>query len=249
MVALLLDNGEDVNEEARRGSIICTEDYHNRYHTSNLECFKPGRTALQASIENNHLELVDILLEKGADVNGKPADNRGATALQLAAMKGLLGLAKRLLELGADPNAPGAVVKGRTALEGAAEHGRIDMIQLLLTHGAKTEGSGMRQFLRAIHFAAREGRHRAATLLRQQRELTPEELGLLGDKYWLLEGEVDKFNKYWNLVDQYSDIGEYNGIDSESEIDEDGGSESESGIDSESEIDEDDGSESENEID
>ncbi|KAK3365827.1 ankyrin repeat-containing domain protein [Lasiosphaeria ovina] len=101
-------------------------------------------TAFQRAVECAKLDMMQILLEAGANINAPASGCFGATALQIAAIKGHLGIAKQLLDLGADPNARRAASNGRTALEGAAEHGRIDMIELLLQHGAKTTGNRRR---------------------------------------------------------------------------------------------------------
>ncbi|KAJ0422520.1 ankyrin repeat-containing domain protein [Aspergillus carlsbadensis] len=95
-----------------------------------------GRTALQHAVENGNLQLMDMLLKHGADVNGAPASYAGATALQLASIKGFIGIARRLIDLDARVNAPGAGEHGRTALEGAAEAGRTDVVEMLLQAGA-----------------------------------------------------------------------------------------------------------------
>lgn len=129
-----------------------------------------GRTPLQCAVEVANLDVIDILLKAGADVNERPAPDSGATALQLAAIKGYMGIAKLLLGRGADVNAARASRRGRTALEGAAEHGRIDMIVLLLHHGAKTTDGGRRQYIRSIKLAETSCHLVAAGLLRRHRE-------------------------------------------------------------------------------
>ncbi|KAF0325213.1 hypothetical protein GQ607_007540 [Colletotrichum asianum] len=101
-----------------------------------------GRNPLQTAVESGHLDLIELLLGAGADVNAPAARALGATALQLAAIKGYTGVAKMLVDLGADVNTPGSRYHGRTALEGAAEHGRIDTIQYILSQGVKTNGEG-----------------------------------------------------------------------------------------------------------
>lgn len=91
---------------------------------------------MQLAVEKCRTNLVNLLVEKGANVNAPPFEHHGATALQFAAIGGFLGLAKTLLTHGADVNAPPAKIDGQTALEEAAEYGRIDMLQLLLNSGA-----------------------------------------------------------------------------------------------------------------
>lgn len=109
-------------------------------------------------------EIVELLLEHGADVNAPPAREFGATALQFAAIKGFLGIAYLLLQYDADVNAPAAEVDGRTALEGAAEHGRVDMVQLLLNSGANIFQDGQEQYENAVRRALENG-HRAVRRL------------------------------------------------------------------------------------
>ncbi|KAJ5527910.1 ankyrin [Penicillium frequentans] len=98
------------------------------------------RTPLQLAVEHGNMEIFNILIDHGADVNAPAAFNGGATALQIAAMHGYIGIAQRLLDLGADVNQEPAELNGRTALMGAAEHGRIDMLHMLLTRGALIVG-------------------------------------------------------------------------------------------------------------
>jgi ankyrin repeat protein len=122
-------------------------------------------TALQIACRDGSLELVELLLEYGADVNAPPAERHGATALQFAAIGGYLGIAHLLLEMGADVNAVPALFEGRTAFEGAAEHGRVDMVQLLRNAGADiTEAGG--QFERALERATKNGHLAVRSLLR-----------------------------------------------------------------------------------
>ncbi|OJJ43584.1 hypothetical protein ASPZODRAFT_123234 [Penicilliopsis zonata CBS 506.65] len=127
------------------------------------------RTALQLAVERGNMELVNMLLRHGADINGPPVVNRGATALQIAAIRGYLGLARRLIDLGAEVNAEPVRFDGRTALEGAAEYGRIDMLYMLVQEGALLVGNGERQYQRAVRLAERNGHMMAAKLLRSFR--------------------------------------------------------------------------------
>jgi ankyrin repeat protein len=129
------------------------------------------QTALQHAVDNANMDLVNLLLEHGANVNTGPASDGGATALQLAAIRGYIGIAQRLFELNADVDAPPAEFNGRSALEGAAENGRIDTLQMLLDAGASVTGVvGERQYRRAVYLAQRNGHHAAARLLKEFRE-------------------------------------------------------------------------------
>jgi len=123
-------------------------------------------TALQTACRDGSLELCELLLEYGADVNSPPAKEFGATALQFAAIGGYVGIAHLLLDKGADVNAAPAECEGRTALEGAAEHGRIDMVQLLKNAGADISEAGQGQYERALQRASRNGHSALKALLR-----------------------------------------------------------------------------------
>ena len=91
--------------------------------------FGTSRTPLQLAVEIGNLEVIDYLLNNGAEVNAPPCIRGGATAHQFAAIKGNVGLTECLIqERGADTNAPACRFQGRTALEGAAEHARLDML-------------------------------------------------------------------------------------------------------------------------
>lgn len=148
------------------------------------------RNPLQRAIEKSgeHAEeIVDILLDAGADANCPAHRWTSATALQIACITGKLGLARRLIRLGADGNAPRALVNGRTCLEGAAEHGRLDMVQFLLNVGVKTTGAYRVQYVRAILFATERNHQAVAELLRQHREWNAEDKLLLEEpKEWVL---------------------------------------------------------------
>lgn len=146
LVLLLLQAGADPDGHDRRG--------------------RWSRSPLQMAVGLKDLDMVNCLLNAGADVNAAPGYSGGATALQIAAMWGYLGLAKHLLGLGADVNAAGAEISGRTALEGAAEYGRLDMLELLFSYGASVTGTARFHYVRAVMLATRRGHFAAVELLK-----------------------------------------------------------------------------------
>jgi ankyrin repeat protein len=79
------------------------------------------------------VQIVEILLEKGADVNAKDQD--GDTALIRASGEGHIDVVKLLLEQGADVNAKNNA--GATALIWAFMQGHTEVAKLLKAHGAK----------------------------------------------------------------------------------------------------------------
>ncbi|KAL3465629.1 ankyrin repeat-containing domain protein [Aspergillus heterothallicus] len=121
------------------------------------------RTVLQHAVDNANMDIVNVLLRHGANINSEPASDGGATALQLAAVRGYIGIAKHLIDLGADVDAPPAEFNERSAMEGAVENGRIDMLQMLVDASASVTGElGDRQYRRALHLAERNGHLAAA---------------------------------------------------------------------------------------
>ncbi|OQE26288.1 hypothetical protein PENSTE_c005G08639 [Penicillium steckii] len=125
------------------------------------------RTPLQHAVELGKMEIFNLLIEHGANVNGPAAEDGGATALQLAAIKGYIGIVRTLLQLGADVNQEPAPKNGRTALMGAAEHGRIDILQMLLDKMALV-GSGDDDYSsEAVTLAEGRGHYAAARLLKR----------------------------------------------------------------------------------
>lgn len=91
-----------------------------------------GWTALHSSVSSGHVDVVEILLEAGADVS---IANKGRrTALHYAASKGRAGIAAKLIEHGAKVNPVDEV--GCTPLHRAASAGRPEVCELLLEEGA-----------------------------------------------------------------------------------------------------------------
>lgn len=80
----------------------------------------------------NHLDLVDLLLDMGADIDA--ADASGNSALMGAVFKDYPGVAKRLIGRGADVNACNN--NGAHALIYAASFNRVEMAKMLIAHGA-----------------------------------------------------------------------------------------------------------------
>jgi hypothetical protein len=106
----LLDSGVDIN------------DYVNDY----------GMTALLLASMYEHIDIVRLLLEKGADVNIK--DENGYNALMWASVRGYTDIVRLLLENGADINLQNE--NGYTALMLASVSGITEIVRLLLEKGA-----------------------------------------------------------------------------------------------------------------
>ena len=115
------------------------------------------RTPLQSAAEHGTLDIVNYLLEQGADPNEPPALRGGGTALQLAAGQGFIGIVSMLILRGADINAPAGMLLGHTAFEAAAKYGRIEMLMFLIESGADIVSDGGKQRRRAVLFAKENG--------------------------------------------------------------------------------------------
>ena len=88
---------------------------------------------LVTALENGHKDVVQWLLDAGADVNAK--DTWGRTALMKASLNGHKDIVQLLIEAGADVNVKDN--DGRTALMCASLYGHKDIATLLRKHGAK----------------------------------------------------------------------------------------------------------------
>ncbi|KAJ7926134.1 ankyrin repeat-containing domain protein [Mycena leptocephala] len=93
---------------------------------------RPYGKALQGALNRGPLDLAQLLLKHGADVNAR--GGRHGNALQAASSRGHLDLARLLLEHGADINVQGG--PHGNALQAASSGGHLGLAQLLLEHGA-----------------------------------------------------------------------------------------------------------------
>ena len=127
-----------------------------------------GMTPLAWAAAVGNVEISKLLIERGANVNGKNAD--GATPLHVASFLGRAGVVELLLAKKGDPNARNT--KGETPLfsaqvpaslvpviagllqmevdQKAVEQGRPKVIELLEQGGAKTTGTGGVKLIAAI---------------------------------------------------------------------------------------------------
>lgn len=97
----------------------------------------PGLTALDIAIgeldDGGSMEMVKLLLDFKADVNGWDAEYEG-TSILTACFRGRKDVIKILLKAGADPNVRGS--EGDSPLRWYVDEQDIEMVKLLLDYGA-----------------------------------------------------------------------------------------------------------------
>ncbi|KAK7426549.1 hypothetical protein QQZ08_007008 [Neonectria magnoliae] len=93
-----------------------------------------GRSALGIACSTGSINIVNVLLEKGANI--AVASENGWTPLNMASSNGHVEVVKLLLEKGA--NTAVADNNGWTPLHAASIHGHVEVVKLLLKKGANT---------------------------------------------------------------------------------------------------------------
>ena len=98
-----------------------------------VKAYSPdGWTALH--LNWGHLDIVELLLDNGADINAVSRNRFTATPLQGAAAAERLELARLLIARGANVNCRGE--EGVAPLHEVAGNGQMEFAKLLLAHGA-----------------------------------------------------------------------------------------------------------------
>ena len=108
--------------------------------------------ALYAASDAGHKEIVQILVEKGANVNAR--EGRYGNALQVASSQGHKEAVQMLLERGANVNARGRGYGN--ALQVASSQGHKEVVQLLLEGGGDVNMQG-RDYGNALQAASFQG--------------------------------------------------------------------------------------------
>lgn len=108
-----------------------------------------GHTPLMFAVNNLDHDMIDLLLEFGADVNVK--DDFGQTALMYASVKGDTSVVGRLIRKDADVNA--ANHKGKSSLTLASRETHYEVVKMLLFNEAEVNHQDNFGWS-ALHFAA-----------------------------------------------------------------------------------------------
>jgi RNA polymerase sigma factor (sigma-70 family) len=119
----------------RRPELVDAEEHWERDETLRGELPVPSRaTPLIRAAERGDLDLVELLLERGADVDRDCGCQGGESALWAGTVAHRTAVVARLLRAGADPDT--TAFSGHTPLHVAAIRGFEDIAALLVEHGA-----------------------------------------------------------------------------------------------------------------
>jgi ankyrin repeat protein len=114
-----------------------------------------GGTALQEAVQWGHMEVVEILLLRGADIHSS-GSKQGWTTLQIAIRENDLEMVKLLLDHGADVNFLPSKQQ-QTALQAAVGGGNLKMVQTLLEAGANVDAQLSRSSSTVLKSATETG--------------------------------------------------------------------------------------------
>ncbi|NKB96881.1 MAG: sigma-70 family RNA polymerase sigma factor [Pseudomonadales bacterium] len=158
--------------------------------------FATKATPLITAIEISDLALQKLLVDKGADVNGKCGCATGEPPLWTAALLNRAEHVQHLLEHGAEPDVRSA--SGNTSLHVAAMRGYTNIVHMLMESGADatlvdddseaiwplTAGAQNKEGWRAVDWARHNDHHEIVTFLEVDHEIRPsilDELNVVAD--------------------------------------------------------------------
>ncbi|HXP91086.1 MAG TPA: ankyrin repeat domain-containing protein [Fibrobacteria bacterium] len=129
-----------------------------------VEATQNGQTALHMAAMNGKVDILTILIARGANVNGQ--DDQGITPLMLAARDGHVDAVQALVAQGAKIEVQDKL--GENALHIAASHGKRDVVAALLDRGANiraTTNAGLNALVFSLNRIAQPGATKSDTEL------------------------------------------------------------------------------------
>jgi hypothetical protein len=136
-------------------------------------------TPIHAAVNPGHVKILSLLIEHGADMEGKSRTINGGTPLNRAAWYGRLEVGQCLLDRGA--NIDGRDSDGHTPLIHAVLEGHVEFARMLLEHGAAVDARGSHDRT-SLHWAIQREKpqlvqllleHGADVNVRDERDHTP----------------------------------------------------------------------------
>ena len=158
-------------------------------------------TALQEAAMQSRIDLVELLMAFGADVNAPAAGKHGNTALQSAVQSENIELVRFLLNAGADVNSQSSRY-GMTALAAAASEKSPEIVRLLLDAGADTFEQGAAAIMEALESGCPDSLH----LIRDSIESSGVDGSLELFEYYVdydIDSEVVSFLLEHELLNEY----------------------------------------------
>ncbi|KAI1780339.1 ankyrin repeat-containing domain protein [Hypoxylon cercidicola] len=166
--------------------------------------------AIQLSARLGALQILNILIRNGLQLNG--ADSGGRTAIHWAARGGFVDVVRCLLQSGveaslrtekllsvADPDE--ITVDGRTALHWASSRGHLSVVKLLLSDERVDVARQCQRGWTALHWAACSGnRAVAARAIQRNIDSSKGPAGLPPDSFSMNGGESQRHEQVINLL-------------------------------------------------
>ena len=121
-----------IHDAAGAGDILIIKKHIAANTDIDLKCKSCGGTALGHAAMSGHKEIVNLLIQKGADINAK--NKKEGTSLHDAAEAGQSEIVELLIDSGADVSTKNN--GGATPMHFAAFYGQEDVIELLIDKGA-----------------------------------------------------------------------------------------------------------------
>lgn len=132
-----------VHEAILANDHVAVRAYLNNGGDINIKFPNRGYTALHLAVQEGHLDIVKLLLEKGADPNVLTSrSQRRTTPLNLCTIKDRIDVARALLDAKADPNIGNKY--GWTPLHNVSDRGYLEFMKMLLDSGANIESRNER---------------------------------------------------------------------------------------------------------
>lgn len=104
--------------------------------------FQTGATALYTATEEGHLDIIELLIRHGADVNRSPKGQVARdlhieyqTPLLIACMRNHDAVIRHLIRSNADVNVTSE--RGSSPFLAICQHNNVEIAQLLIDHGAR----------------------------------------------------------------------------------------------------------------